>query len=511
MKLLTSEQARQIDAKSVELGVPVLRLMENAAIQLAKLCQSTAPEGTIALFCGRGNNGGDALAASRLLKKAGRNVIVCVLAPGDAVLSDAAQWNARKLQERRIEVHYLASEEDFDAITPQTDGASLIVDALLGTGLSRAPEGLFEKAIRYINSHPAVTISVDVPSGINADDGSIPGKAVRADLTLSMHAPKIGQILYPARQYNGTLRIADIGISNDLNPDQACEMLTPDDVTRLIPVRDPNAHKGSCGHVLLLAGSRGMAGAGELAAKASMRAGAGKTTLACPQSLLNTYMYKLTEVLLQALPDDGQGVLGRQAVSSIAKLIEGKDVLAIGPGWGRSMELSSILQALFAQIHQPTVIDADGLTALSRMPDYRRKLPPRTVLTPHPGEMSRLTGIGVQEILKDPIKHCRDLARRSECVVLLKGGCTVIADMYGNTTLNMTGNSGMATAGSGDVLTGIIAALMAQGLSPYNAARVGAYAHGRAGDFAAHAKGKMGLIAGDLIDMLPRVWLELDR
>lgn len=511
MKLLTSDQSKRIDAKAVELGVPVLRLMENAAIQLVKVIQRKAPEGKIVLFCGRGNNGGDALAATRLLRKAGRDTVTVVLAPGDTVLSEAAQWNARKLLEKRIDVQYIATDEELEAAFALCENASLFVDALFGTGLTRPPEGLFARTIRYMNESSVPVLSVDVPSGIDADDGSIQGEAVRADTTVALHAPKIGQILYPARSCCGTLQVVDIGISDDMNPIDACEMLTPADVRTLIPARNDNAHKGTCGHVLLMAGSRGMAGAGELAANGCMRSGAGKTTLACPQSLLNTYMYKLTEVLLQPLPDDGQGTLGRQALSSLSKLLEGKDVLAVGPGWGRSMDLPAILQALLAQIKIPCVIDADGLTALARVPDYRRALPTDTVLTPHPGEMSRLTGISVGEIVRDPIRHCRDFARRAECVVVLKGGCTVIADKFGRTTLNMTGNSGMATAGSGDVLTGVIAALIAQGLSPYNAARTGVWIHGRAGDFAVRTKGRMGLIASDLIESLPKVWLELDR
>ena len=254
-----------------------------------------------------------------------------------------------------------------------------------------------------------------------------------------------------------------------------------------------------------------MAGAGELAARACMRAGAGKTTIACAQGLVNVYMTKLTEVMVQPLPDDGQGMLGRAAVSMLSTLLSDKDAVAIGPGWGRGMDLSAVIQAILAQTHAPAVIDADGIIALSKLPDYRRKLPAGTILTPHPGEMARLTSIDLAEIIRNPIKHCRDLARRTGSVVLLKGGCTIVAAPDGRTTLNATGNSGMATAGSGDVLTGIIGALLAQGLSGYDAARVGAFVHGRAGDLAAQKRGRMGLIAGDLVEFLPEVWLELGR
>ena len=511
MKILYPEQMRAIDEKSVELGASVLQLMENSAIQIARVVTDAAPEGEIALFCGRGNNGGDALAAARLLHEAGRSVRVVVLAPGDSVLSDAAKQNARRLMEMHVDMHFIDSDETLEQAEILCRDASLIVDALFGTGLSRAPEGFFYSAINYINAHHAPKLCVDVPSGINSETGEVPGAAVRGDMTLCLHLPKVGQLLYPGRSYCGTIQVADIGIDAELTPEDAPEMLWHSDVQALLPVRNENAHKGDFGHCVIFGGSRGMAGAGELAARACMRAGAGKTTIACAQGLVNVYMTKLTEVMVQPLPDDGQGMLGRAAVSMLSTLLSDKDAVAIGPGWGRGMDLSAVIQAILAQTHAPAVIDADGIIALSKLPDYRRKLPAGTILTPHPGEMARLTSIDLAEIIRNPIKHCRDLARRTGSVVLLKGGCTVVAAPDGRTTLNATGNSGMATAGSGDVLTGIIGALLAQGLSGYDAARVGAFVHGRAGDLAAQKRGRMGLIASDLVEFLPEVWLELGR
>ena len=511
MKVLSPDQMRAIDAQSVELGATVLQLMENSAIQLSRVICDTVTEGEIALFCGRGNNGGDALAAARLLHEAGRDVRVVVLAPGDSMLSEASRENARRLMTLHVPMHFIDGEDAFSEAKILCSDAALLVDALLGTGLSRAPEGLFLEAIRYLNAHSAQVLSVDVPSGINAETGEVPGEAVHADVTVCLHLPKIGQLLYPGRSYCGVIRIADIGIDASLTPSDAAEVLWHEDVQALLPERDDNAHKGNFGHTLIFGGSRGMAGAGELAAKACMRAGAGKTTLACPQGLLNTYMTKLTEVMIHPMPDDGQGMLGRHAVSTLSTLLSDKTAIAIGPGWGRGMDLSAIIQAILAQTHAPTVIDADGIIALSKLPDYRRKLPRDTILTPHPGEMSRLTSIDISEILKNPLRHARDLSRRTGSIVLLKGGCTVIAAPDGRMTLNATGNSGMATAGSGDVLTGIIAALLCQGLNAYDAARVGAFVHGRAGDLAAQKCGRMGLIASDLIQFLPDVWLELGR
>jgi len=509
MKILYPAQMRAIDERSVELGASVLQLMENSAIQLARVISDVAPAGQIALFCGRGNNGGDALAAARLLHEAGRDVRAIVLAPGDSILSDAAKHNARRLLEMRTPVDYIDSEETLEDALVLCRDASLIVDALFGTGLTRAPEGLFYSAINAINNHGAPVLCVDVPSGINAETGEVPGVAVRGDMTLCLHLPKVGQLLYPGRSYCGTIQVADIGIDLALTPEEAPEMLWHADVKAMLPIRDANAHKGDFGHAVIFGGSRGMAGAGELSARACMRSGAGKTTLSCPQSLLNIYMSKLTEVMIQPMPDDGQGMLGRQAVSALSGLLSDKDAIAIGPGWGRGMDLSSVVQAVLAQAQAPVVIDADGIVALSRLPDYRRKLPKDTILTPHPGEMSRLTSIDTAEIVKNPIRHCRDLARRTGSVVLLKGGCTVIASPDGQVTLNTTGNCGMATAGSGDVLTGIITALVAQGVGAYDAARIGAFVHGRAGDLAAEKYSRMGMIAGDIIQMLPQVWMEL--
>ncbi|MGI6004338.1 MAG: NAD(P)H-hydrate dehydratase [Christensenellales bacterium] len=511
MRAVTPAQIRQMDMRAIESGIPSVQLMENAARAVARVATELKPEGRIAVLCGRGNNGGDGLGAARYLSAAGHEVRVAVIAEDIHMLSEDSQQMCRKLFEMEVPVIFVDQQVRLQEFISRAISADLVIDALLGTGLSEAPRGMVKEAIIWINSQPADVLSVDIASGVDGETGNIPGEAVLADTTVCLQHLKTGQLLYPGRAWQGQVRVADIGIGAQFIPGDAAEVLYAQDVQRILPHRPANGHKGTFGHVVLFCGSRGMVGAGELAAKATLRAGAGMATLACGQSIADICMQKLTEVMVHPLPDDNIGCLNRNAVPYLETLLSDKSAVAVGPGWGKGLELQAVLQALLSQVKVPMVIDADGLNALSKLPDYRRRLPPNVVMTPHPGEMARINGVPVDEIVKNPVFYAKDLARRNGAVILLKGACTVIAAPDGRVAFNATGNVGMGTAGSGDVLTGIIAALLAQGVAPYDAACVGAFIHGRSGDIAVTKTGITGMIASDLIAHLTDVWLELKR
>nr|WP_122012310.1 NAD(P)H-hydrate dehydratase [Maliibacterium massiliense] len=512
MKALTPEEMRRMDAKTIQMGTPSLELMERAAGQVAAVAREMCPQGAVAVLCGKGNNGGDGIAAARLLADAGHDVAVGVLAPSAMALKgDAAINMQRLLAQGKAQIAFIQTVAQLDAFMQAQRGADLLIDALLGTGMSRAPEGLVREAIVAINGHSAPVLSVDIASGVDGASGMLPGETVHARVTVSLHMPKVGQILYPGRWYQGQLRIGDIGIDPGLANDCGVDVLTQDEVRALLPARPAHGYKNTFGHVLVLAGSRGMAGAGELCGRATLRAGAGMTTFGAPASLLDIYMQKFTEIMVCALPDDGKGCLSSQVLPYLPALLEGKAAVAVGPGWGKGADLPKVLQAVLAQVQAPLVLDADGINALAKLPDYRRSLPKDVVLTPHPGELARIYSAPSKEIAQDPMYHARMAASRLGAVVALKGACTVIAAPDGALTLNPTGNAGMGTAGSGDVLTGIIAGLLAQGAAPYDAARLGVYIHGAAGDAYARACGMTGLIASDLIETLPQVWHALGR
>lgn len=512
MELLTGPEMKRVDRRAMEeLGIPGVLLMENAGLRVYEEVASFGPllGKPVVVACGRGNNGGDGFVTARHLDAAGARVHVLLLArPGD-YRGDAAV-NLRLLTHTGASLHHILEEKDLSRVDACLTGAHCVVDALLGTGIEREVEGLYRQVMERINQYPGKVVAADIPSGINADTGEVMGAAVKAWSTITFAFPKKGLFFYPGRDFCGTIKVADIFIPPHLGREEGSRLYltTGEDAQKLLPPRPGDSHKGSCGRVLLLAGSTGFSGAAYLAAMGAQRSGAGLVTLGVPVSQQPVLAAKLVEVMTVPLQETPGGTLSAGALKVLEENLQASDALAFGPGLGRGPEIKKILLALLAGYPGPLVIDADGLNVLAPEVSGSEGRPLKSakatpVLTPHPGEMARLTGLPPDRIARDPVGLVREKARQWESVVVLKGAPTVIGLPDGEVYVNPTGNDGMATGGTGDVLTGIIAGLAAQGSSSRDAAVAGVYLHGLAGDLAAAEKGRRGMTATDLLAALP--------
>ena len=508
MKVPTAAEMREIDRlASVSYGVPGVVLMENAGMAVARqvreMCRGDLHGRKICVFSGRGNNGGDGFVVARALTNQGAQVKVIFCGDRSKVSGDAAV-NLEIISRMGIEVWETAGERDWDRVRIAVAFADCLVDALLGTGFQGAVGAPMDQAVELINGSGKPVVAVDIPSGVDADTGEVRGPAVRADVTVTLALPKPGLLLYPGASYAGRIVIADIGIPFPLLTRKEIRQtaVTPPLVRRSFPARAPDAHKGTCGRVLVVAGSRGMTGAAALCAQAAVRCGAGLVTLGIAESLQPLMAVKLTEVMTRSLPEIPGAGLAEEAALVIDELLAGRDVLAIGPGLGRDPATQEVVREVLRLARRPLVIDADGLNALAGATDLLKDAEVMPVLTPHPGEMAALTGLDIAEVNRDRIGVARDAAEAWGSIVVLKGARTVVAFPDGEVYINLTGNSGMATGGMGDVLTGVIAGLIAQGLTSHEAAVAGVYLHGLSGDLVA-ARGAIGLTAGDVAAGLP--------
>ncbi len=506
MKLLTAAQMRHCDDRAIhELGIPSAVLMENAGRTTYQILRREFPElaGPVAVVAGRGNNGGDGLVVARYLANDGLPVSVLLLAEPSQLTGDA-RLNLEIALKLGIDVRPLTAPEALAAQEPLLAGAALVVDAILGTGLNSEVRGLYRQAIDLINAVPAPVLAVDLPSGLCADSGRVLGAAVRADVTVTYGWPKLGQILSPGRELAGRLWRVDISIPPALAADCQVELAAAAVLRELAPARPPASHKGTYGHLVILAGSPGKTGAAALAALGALRVGAGLVTVGVPASLNPILEVKLTEAMTLPLPEvPGAAVLGEAAWPAIAGFWEGKTAGALGPGLGTHPQTVRLVQELVQRAPAPLVIDADGLNALAEDLDCLKRAGAPLILTPHPGEMGRLVGLSPAQVQADrPGTACR-LARDYGVVVVLKGAQSLIAAPDGRLTVNPSGNPALATGGTGDVLTGIIGGLLAQRLSPYDAARLGVYLHGLAADRWAASQGAAGLLAAELAAELP--------
>lgn len=514
MRVVTAEEMKALDTAAIEeYGIPGLVLMENAGRQVVEVIRQVLGEvrdKVITIFIGKGNNGGDGLVIARHLLNMGAEVKVLALANVEEITGDAAVnleiW--RKMGQKIYSLHHGDGINIVRLVLMNTD---LIVDAIYGTGFRGKIGEKVGRIIEVLNGSGKPIVAVDIPSGLEADTGRVNGPCIQATHTVTFGLPKLGLILEPGADYAGQLHIADISIPTVLVDKAAPQryLITAQLVKEWLPSRPTNAHKGNFGRVLVVAGSRGMTGAACLAGEGALRAGAGLVTVAVPETLHDIMEAKLTEVMTTPLPDTGKGSLSRGARQRILSLLEGADVLAIGPGLSTVPEVVTMVRELLPSVRIPCVLDADALNALAGDGDILRKVQAPVVITPHPGEMARLMGITAQEIQGDRLTVTSKAATTWNVVVLLKGARTVVAAPNGAIYLNPTGNPGMATGGSGDVLTGAVAALIAQGLDPARAAAAGAYIHGLAGDLAAREKGMTGLIAGDIVSALPAATREL--
>ncbi|MBM4310238.1 MAG: NAD(P)H-hydrate dehydratase [Deltaproteobacteria bacterium] len=508
MQIVNAEHMRALDRAAIEdCGIPGIDLMERAGRGTADYILSTYPEaasGKVTIMCGRGNNGGDGFVIARCLQQAGANVCAVLVSASDRVQGDArANLEAfRSLGGRIVEI---TSEQDLGRIGSDLSHACLIVDALLGTGLASDVTGLYARAMNAVSeaSHAPV-VAVDIPSGIDASTGRVMGCALRAHSTCTFGLPKYGHLLYPGAGYTGKLTVIDIGIPQQLIAQAKLPGSVQDmsDFAAALPERSPGAHKGDCGHVLLLAGSVGKTGAAVLCARAAMRCGAGLVTAAAPEKAQGHIAAQLLEAMSVPL-DDCNGALAPEALQQILSLCADKTVLAVGPGLGSTHAVAETVRGLIPHVALPMVIDADGLNALARDPRMIKQASGPVILTPHPGEMARLTGQSTAQVQSDRIGSACSLAADLGAIVVLKGARTVIAAPDGRHWINMTGNAAMASGGMGDVLTGMISALLAQRLPALSAARLAVCLHGRIGDMIVAERGRAPVLASDIIERIP--------
>ncbi len=497
MHVVTSAEMRELDRITIEeLGVPGVVLMEHAGRAVADQVARRAPaRARVVAVCGAGNNGGDGFVAARWLRQQGFDARVVLVAGRPRAGGDAA-------------LHLAAYEKqggpvaDSGGLEDELAGAAVVIDAIFGTGLTRVIEGQLAALIHRLNAAPALHLAVDVPSGLDADTGRTLGVCFDADVTVTFAWPKVGLVSAPGFEQVGELVVVDIGIPRALPERLGVKLSLLDLATAsaLVPRRPRGGHKGTFGHLLVVAGSPGKTGAALLCASAGLRAGAGLCTLATPPAVRPTIEGRAWEVMLAEL--DGERPR-EDALATLLTLAAGKRAIAWGPGMPTSPSAGELLRAALRVLEQPLVLDADALNHLARDPSILAQARAQVVLTPHPGEAARLLGSDVATVQADRVASARRLAELTRAVVVLKGARSVIAAADGRAVINPTGNPGMGTGGTGDVLTGVVGALLAQGLAPFDAAVLATYVHGLAGDLARDARGEIGLVAGDLLSFLP--------
>ncbi|HYM61708.1 MAG TPA: NAD(P)H-hydrate dehydratase [Thermoanaerobaculia bacterium] len=499
MKILDSEQMRNIDRRATErYGIPSLVLMENAAIAVADAILERYPNcGRAAIFCGTGNNGGDGLAVARHLEN--RGVVPVILILGDrAKFAGDALTNLTICERLNLAMFDVADESALDDALARAAATDLVVDAIFGTGLSRAPAGLYSRVITAIAGLRLPVVAVDLPSGANASSGEPFEPCLQADLTVTFAAPKLCHIFEPAALCCGEVIVADIAIPQIAIDDEnvSLALTTPKDVQPLVMPRLAATHKGTYGHVGIVAGSTGKSGAAVLSARGAIRAGAGLVSVVSAPDVAR--LVNAGSIESMTFPIE----LIAPSTPAILDFLRDKDAALIGPGLADDKESYNFVRQFVRGFQLPLVVDASGLNAFAKRAADLRGESPR-VITPHPGELARLLGCEIQTINDDRIGSARETARTSGCVVVLKGHHTLIADPDGQVNVNPTGNPGMASGGMGDVLGGIIAAFLARGIDAFDAATAGVYLHGLAGDILKDELGDIGFAAMDLAERIP--------
>ncbi len=504
LPVFTAAEMRALDARAIrELGIPGPRLMDNAGTGAAALiARWLAPirGKAVVVVCGKGNNGGDGFVVARRLKARGAAVRVFLVGRRAEVRGDAAdalgRWRGR-----------VEEVEEPSGLARALGGADGIVDALLGTGVSGAARGPVAAAIEAINRAGAggvPVVALDLPSGLDSDRGALLGPTVKAWRTVTFAGLKRSLLLAPAAAQAGVVEIGDIGV-----PAEAARRgittwrLEIADVRPSFPPRDLDAHKGRFGHLLVVAGSLGKTGAAVLAGRAALRSGVGLCTLAAPASQQPIVAAQAPEYMTEALPETAAQSLALEAKDRLLELARRMDAVAIGPGLSLDPETQELARVLIRELQRPMVVDADALSALAGHLDLLRHAAGPRVLTPHPGEMARMLGTTIEAVQADRIEMARTFAREHRVAIALKGAHTVIGGPDGHVTINPTGNPGMAKGGAGDVLTGIVGALLAREIEPAAALRAGCYLHGLAGDVAARERGEYAMLASDIIESLP--------
>lgn len=509
MHLLTADEMREADRQTIEsFGIPGRVLMENAGRGAARVFLENFPDAlntAVGIAAGRGNNGGDGFVIARCLASMGADVRVFLLSDPARLSGDAAA-NFRLLSPLEIPVIEIPDVEAFYTLKNRLKKPMLWVDAIFGTGLNSDIRGHYRQIIDFINDSGKPVFSVDIPSGLHADIGRPLGTCIKAHATATFGAAKPGLVMAPGCAYAGRISIIDIGIPSHvisaIKP--AHHLITAEDIRSLLPQRSVDTHKGDTGHVLVAAGSKGKTGAGALSAIAALRAGAGLVTLAVPEPLGPVVEGLALETMTMALPSTADGALSEAGADIILKNLAGKQCLAIGPGIGSLPETGRMVCRLVENSLSPMVMDADALNLIAQGPKILKNKKAEIVITPHPGEMARLVGTTSSDIQEDRIGHAKKFAKEFGVCVVLKGARTVIADPKGEIFINPTGNPGMASAGMGDALTGIIAGFIAQGHDILTASILGIYIHGAAADILMAESGQ-GFLASEVIDTIADV------
>lgn len=512
MKAVDAKTMQAMDRRAVRaFGMRSIQLMENAGSAVAltvkrefDLCKR--PSCRVSIVAGKGNNGGDGFVAARHLKAMGIEARVFLIARPGEIKGDAGV-NMKIWQKSGGELLAIASPRDLKKHSGVLKHSSIIVDALFGTGLSSPVKGLYAGVIGLINSLNKKVISIDVPSGIDGSTGAVNGAAVKADITVTMALPKTGLYMYPAREYAGSVEVAGIGFPEKLISDARLRwnITCAGFVKGVIAGRRADSHKGAYGHVLVVAGSPGKSGAAYMAAMGAMRSGAGLATIAFPEGLNPAMEAKTIEVMTLPLPETPDGCLGSVSYKKLRPFLDKASSIVIGPGLGVSKEAAFLVEMLLRDASVPLVIDADGLNVLKANPGIIRKAKAGVVITPHPGEAARLLGISGSDIQSERLACAERLAGITGATVVLKGASTIIADPDGTVFINPTGNPGLSTAGTGDVLSGMIGAFLGRGIRQLSAAAVAVYIHGLAADEIKKTAGEAGMLATDLLARIPAI------
>lgn len=518
MYLATSSEMKLLDSIAINgFGLPGLVLMENAAQNIFRAAVEFWPvwpaQATVVVLAGPGQNGGDGWVLARLFAARGFRVVCCLIKPGGRDVAGDAAVNMEVARKMGLTIEVINKESD---PLPDWNQAALVIDAIFGTGLDRKISGPAEavlksagEAKKSLNQKMRV-LAVDLPSGLSGDTGELWGPPLTADLTVTLGAPKIGLYLNNGPELAGKIMVGDIGLTPQMvaTAPPRGRLSEPDELWAFLPKRPLNGHKGVFGHVLLAGGARGKTGALVLAAKGAARSGAALVTALHPASLGVIYESKLTEVMTIELPEDEPGELSAAAGDLILEYGSGRQALALGPGLGLGEGAAQTVLKVVERCELPLVLDADALTALAgRLTTLKNQK--SAVLTPHPGEAARLLSCSAADIQNDRLGSARQIAAQSGAVTVLKGHHTIIAEPEGTFFLNPNGGPHLAVGGSGDLLTGLIAGLLAQGLPPFQASALAVWVHGRAGDITAAEMGPYGLTPSDVTERLPRVWREL--
>jgi NAD(P)H-hydrate epimerase len=512
MEVLTGQQMRNVDRRTIEeMGIDGILLMESAGQGVATaLIEDRAVELAhgLLIVCGKGNNGGDGFVVGRHLKRLGYSPRILLLARAEDIRGDAAV-NLRAARASGLEVEEVADEASWRAARSTVEQNGLVLDAILGTGIQGGARGLAATVIKDLNASTVPVVALDIPSGLDADSTEVPGVVLGAEHTYTLCRPKLPIVVGAASLHAGSWSVIPIGVPDDAVRREQVEIewLDATAARPLLPERDAEAHKGTFGHLLAVAGSRGKSGAAVLAGLAALRSGVGLMTVAVPRGSLQAVASAQAELMTEPLTETSAGTLASGAASRALRLLRDRDALAVGPGLGTSKETRQAVLSLLARRSCPAVADADALNILASEKKITpallasRRLP--LVLTPHPGEAARLLRGTTAKIQADRLAAVRRIARQTGAIVVLKGHRTLVGDPAGRIAVNSSGNPGMATAGTGDVLTGMIGAFLARGLEAWDAARLAVFVHGDAGDRAAALMGHDGLIAGDLLSKIP--------